>query len=60
MTGHLDHYCAIRLQNNSVQSKVTHRDAMKLHRDEERGTYSAMIDVIPKTCQKYKMLPKGS
>lgn len=31
---------------------------MKLHRDDERGTYSAMIDVIPKTCQENETLAK--
>lgn len=27
----------------------TYREAMKLHSEEERGTYSAMIEVKPKT-----------
>lgn len=33
----------------SQQSLYTHSEAMKLHREEERGTYSAMREVITNT-----------
>lgn len=31
---------------------LTHREAMKLHSEEERGTYSAKRDIRANTCKK--------
>lgn len=39
----------INTYESMVEFKVTYKEAIKLHNEEDRGTYSAMMEVNPKT-----------